>query len=578
MKTFILLLITFTLSIALEGRSNPTDSLKKPASESLRLGGADTTAQKDPPLKVTGELNLSTGFYTQKGLDLPRGQFTPWGASGRLTLTFTSGFTLPFSFVYNSQNYRYRQPYNQIGVSPTYKKWLTMHAGYRNVYFSPLTLAGHTFLGGGIEINPGLFRFGAIYGKFNRAIESNFADPDRIPSFRRTGYSVRMGIGTQTNYLDFIVLKAADDLYSISEVPETKYILPAENLAIGISSRLKIAKKLTFELDGTGSVYTRDIRAEETTSKLNFKHLKIFKSLFTPRFTSQYSTAVQASLSYKLKKVGLRLQYKRIEPEFKTMGAYYFQNDIESYTIAPNFNLFKGKLKFKTSVGVQHDNLLNQKKTETHRLIGSVSLAYAPDEKLSLDALYSNYGITQKAGYLPLIDTLRIAQNNRTISLNGMYMVFGEKTTHSVSLTAIYQELEDLNARTADLNENQNYYANAGYSFQHLIANFDLNVSYSYTLTTALDLATHYYGPTLSISQRLLKDSKLSINTNLSLLKSKEIIFDFEDRGKVLNASVGVDWKIGKIHSLSLNWNLINNHGVQQFVEHRGTISYGISL
>lgn len=546
------------------------------ASDSLRVQ-ADTT-QPEPALKVSGELNLTAGLYAQQGLDMPRGQLTPWGASGRLTLSSKSGFVLPLTFVYNSQNYRYRQPYNQIGASPSYKEWLKLHLGYRNVTFSPLTLAGHTFLGGGVELNPGLLRIGAVYGKFNRAIEANLADPDRVPAFRRTGYSARLGVGNQTNYLDFILLKVADDLLSISSVPEEQNLLPAENLAIGVSSRLRIAKRLSFEFDGTASAYTRDVRAEESLTKLNFKHLKVFRSVFVPRLTSQYSTAVQASLQYKLKKVGLKLQYKHIEPEFRTMGAYYFQNDIQSYTIAPNVNLFKNTLKLKTSIGMQHDNLLNQKKVQTNRLIGSASVVYAPNEKLSIDALYSNYGITQKAGYLPLIDTLRIAQNNRTVSLNALYGVYGDKTSHSITLSGIYQELEDLNGRTALFNENQNYYANAGYSFQQLVRNFDCSVGYSYTYTTATDLATHYYGPTVSLAQKLLKDNKLSLTTTLSLLQSKEVIFDFEDTGKVLNASMGADWQISPKHTLSLNWSFIQNNGIQQFSEHRGSISYGISL
>lgn len=531
-----------------------------------------------PALTVSGELNLSTGFYTQQGLDAPRGQFTPWGASGRITVSTKSGWILPLTMVYNSQNFRYRQPYNQIGISPSHKQWLKLHLGYRNITFSQFTLAGHTFLGGGVELNPGLLRIGAVYGKLNRAIEANLADPDRVPAFRRTGYAARLGVGNQTNYFDFILLKAADDLLSIGTVPEMQNVLPAENLALGVSSKLRIAKKLNFEFDATASAFTRDVRAEESLSKLNFKHLQAFKRLYVPRLTSQYSTAVQTSLHYKLKKVGLKLQYKRIEPEFRTMGAYYFQNDIESYTVAPNFSLLKNTLKFKTSLGVQHDNLHNQKKIQTNRLIGSASVVYAPNEKLSIDALYSNYGITQKAGYLPLIDTLRIAQNNRTVSLNTLYSLYGEKTSHSLTASAIYQELEDLNDRTALFNENQNYYGNVGYSFQQLVRNFDCSVGYSYTYTTATDMATHYFGPTLSIAQKFLKNNQLTLNTNLSVLQSKEKILDFEDSGRVINASLGIDWQLGPKNTFSLNWSFIQNRGLQSFVEHRGQLSYGFTL
>lgn len=80
-----------------------------------------------------------------------------------------------------------------------------MHAGYRNVTFSPYTLADHTFLGGGVELNPGLLTSGAVYGRFNRAMSSSIADPNIIPSFKSTGYAFKVGYGKSNNYVDLLV-------------------------------------------------------------------------------------------------------------------------------------------------------------------------------------------------------------------------------------------------------------------------------------------------------------------------------------------------------------------------------------
>ncbi|MFN8354331.1 MAG: hypothetical protein U0Y10_07795 [Spirosomataceae bacterium] len=535
---------------------------------------AESTAVKKPSVVVTGEIGLSTGFYSMTGLE-PRAQFTPWSTSGKLTLQTTSGWTIPMTFVYSSQDNRFRQPYNQIGISALHKQDFKLHLGYRNVYFSPFTLAGHLFLGVGAEVQAGKIRLGVVSGKLNRAIESDYADPDRIPTFKRTGYSVRIGVGSPTNYFDVIFLKAADDLLSIdAESAAQRNVSAAENTVLGVSSRIKIAKKFTFELDGSASAYSKDIRAEVVDNK----YASSLRLLFVPRINSQYFTAFQSAVGYQTKPFGIKLQYKRIEPDFRTMGAYYFQQDIESFTVAPTFKLFKKKLTLKTSIGVQHDNLLNQKKVQTNRLIGSAAMVFAPNENFSIDALYSNYGITQKAGYLPLIDTLRIAQNNRTLSLNGMYMRAGETTNHTFMATAIYQELQDLNQRTAALNENQNWNYNASYSFQHLIANVDLSLSYSYTLTKALDIETTYAGPSLSVAKRLLKEDRLSINTNLNYLRSHENIFGLEDQGHVLSTSLGIDFKIASKHTFSFNWNYLQSQGVQDFTEHRGSVGYQVSF
>ena len=127
-------------------------------------------APKQSPIKVSGGLNAYAGFYTASGI-AARNQPTPFGLSGAVTVSLPGGISLPFSAVLGNQGTSFRQPFNQFGVSPTYK-WATVHAGYRNVSFSPFTLAGHTFLGGGVELNPGKLRLGAVYGRFNKAISS----------------------------------------------------------------------------------------------------------------------------------------------------------------------------------------------------------------------------------------------------------------------------------------------------------------------------------------------------------------------------------------------------------------------
>ena len=565
--TFVFSLI-FTKIFAKDSTQNKVDSVK------IKV---DSVKIIEPKLIVSGDLTISTGYYKMSGLDAPRGQFNPYGISGKLMLK-SKNWIVPISMIYSSQNNSFRQPFNQVGSSPLYKNWLVLHGGYRNVYFSPFTLAGHTFLGSGIELNPKKFRFGFIYGKFNRAIEGNFAEPDRIPFFKRTGFASRIGVGTKINYLDLIVLKVADDVNSISLSPDYQYIKPAENLALGISARLKIKKKFIFELDGSASAFTRDIRTEAIGEFVNIRFYDAIKKVFIPRVSTQLSTAFQSAIAYKSKIFSGKIQYKRIEPEFKTMGAYYFQNDIESYTFNPNLSLFKSKLKLNTSIGLQHDNLLNQKKVETNRLIGSAAIVYAPNENFSMDLLFSNYGITQKAGYLPLIDTLKIAQNNKTLSLNSMYMKIGESNMQTFMVSAIYQELQDLNSRTAIFNENQNWNYNASYSFQNLISNLDFSLNYSYTLTKSIDIESVFHGPTCSISKLFLKNNNLTLRSNFGFMLSKQTILDFQEKGNVLNLSSDISYTFFKKHTLLLNWSLIKNKGLQNFSENRGTIEYNLTF
>jgi len=165
-------------------------------------------------------------------------------------------------------------------------------------------------------------------------------------------------------------------------------------------------------------------------------------------------------------------------------------------------NCLKKRLNLRTSIGIQHDNLFNQKKARTDRLIGSFSTSYASKKDLTLDFVFSNYGITQRAGYRPLNDTARIAQNNRTLSANAFKLWTSETIIHTLTGSATYQALQDLNPFTADLNQNQNWNYNVSYAWQHLTANLDVNVSYGYTLTKALDMSSAFYGPSVGLAQK----------------------------------------------------------------------------
>ncbi|MBK8343288.1 MAG: hypothetical protein IPL12_08230 [Bacteroidetes bacterium] len=161
----------------------------------------------------------------------------------------------------SEQERSFRQPFNQFGASPQYK-WITVHAGYRNITFSPYTLAGHSFLGGGVELNPGKFRFGAIYGRFIKAVR---ADSVLIlpgeSAYDRYAFSVKMGVGKPTNYFDLIYLRGWDDPNAIINPEDTSSARPATNNVIGFTLYQKLWKNFLFKMNTAASVYTNDIYA-----------------------------------------------------------------------------------------------------------------------------------------------------------------------------------------------------------------------------------------------------------------------------------------------------------------------------
>jgi len=533
-------------------------------------------------VSVSGSLNTYAGFYQASGIP-PRNQPAPLGLSGAVTVNLPGGVALPFSAVLGNQGASFRQPFNQFGVSPTYK-WATVHAGYRNINFSPFTLAGHTFLGGGFEVNPGKLRLGAVYGRFNKAISSTLAEPDVIPAYKRTGYAVKVGFGKPDNYVDLVLLKAQDDTTSIGAVTPTaeQTVRPAENLVVGATSRLLIRRHLTVELDAAVSAFSRDVRSTGIAMEGTNLVVRLFGRLFTPRLSTQLTQAIQGAIGYRTKNASLKLQYKRIDPNFQTMGAYYFQSDIESYALAPSFSLLKNKLRLSGSYGIQVDNLGKNKNARTGRRIGSLVVSYNPATRFGLDLQFSNYGLSQQAGLRPVIDTLRLAQNNLSATLNTRYTIQNEKRLHLLTLSGTHQQLSDLNQRTAAFTESTNQNLKLGYFYQQLTSGLGGNLLLTYTqsqLPPGAGIAANrvrFYGPTVGLTKNFLTN-KLSTALNVSYLLNEQNAV----RGQVINASANAGYQLGKRQNLSLQLAYLNSEtglATERFNELRGTVGYGVSF
>lgn len=141
---------------------------------------------KQKPVILSGGITARAMFYDANGITNRRQPFS-YIFTGSTTISIFNSFTIPLSFTYSEQDRSFRQPFNQFGMSPYYK-WITIHAGYWNVNYSQFTLAGHTFLGAGIELRPGIFRFDIISGRFNRAITVD----TNLKSFQPFTYSNRV--------------------------------------------------------------------------------------------------------------------------------------------------------------------------------------------------------------------------------------------------------------------------------------------------------------------------------------------------------------------------------------------------
>ena len=509
---------------------------------------------KQKPFAINGTLGLGIGTYNSSGIPARQRAFT-YLFNGAPTISIY-GISFPFTVVVSDQQRGFTQPFNQYGISPTYK-WITLHAGWQSLQWSQYTLAGYNFLGGGVELNPGKLRFGFIYGRFNKAIEEDpllITSFSQTPAYRRTGFSTKLGWGTERNHVDITMLKAKDQIGSLKNTPSSFNLTPSENLVLGVASKFSFLKHFVFDIDASGSLYTRNLLAD-TVKNLKLEKVDFIKDLITLNASTQLLTAGHTSLGYQGKNYNVLVKYKRIDPDYKSMGAYYFENDVQNYTIEGGIKLLKGLMQVNGTFGLQNDNLLNDKAYQSNRKIGSINANYNKPN-YGIDVRYSNYGITQDRGLNPVVDTLRVAKTNHNLNAMLRYNITDSLITHSFVLVGNIQSLVDLNTFTAAQSLSNSKTANFSYQLGFPSTGLNFSASVNYTVADIYLGHTVFFGPSIGASKDFFK-GKLGLNAALSYQQQKN---NKVDAGNILNGSLNGSFRITKKNAANLSLNYLKSN------------------
>jgi hypothetical protein len=511
---------------------------------------------EEKPVRFTGGLSVQALGYTTTRERPGRDPFV-WTISGSPTLSIY-GFHIPFSFLFSQKQRTFRQPFNQFGMSPYYK-WLKFHVGYRNITFSRYTLAGHQFLGAGLEATPGNFRLGFIYGRFLKAVEDDSLNVEYvIPAYRRKGYAVKLGYGTPSNYVDFILFKAKDDTGSIQRPDLSQGVLPGENLVLGVRTYQRFLKRFTLDLDFGHSTYTRNLYASDA-GITNIPFQSIVTGLTTINNSTNVSWAGNASLSFNHRLFGIRLIYNRIESEYQSMGAYFFMNDLEKITIDPSLYLFKRKLNLRASLGYQRNNLSEEKMENTFRRINSFYLNFNPVQKIGINFSYMNYQINQRRNPLIIkdfVDSLQMKQVSNSLSLNVNFTLGTTDISHRFSAGAHYQAFTDENQNTEIFNASKSISPFFNYRFNHKAAMFAVYGRINFNSYSTSTLDQDRLGFTLGASKRLA-ENKFNLNVSGTHYSNR---IDKESDGGTIMLRARINYRFAKKQNLNFSLNFINRN------------------
>lgn len=544
----------------------------------------DKIGKKDM-VKVNGGLNFNSIFLNTNNPNSTRDPLS-WYLNGNINISFLD-WSFPFTCSYSNQHTSYTQPFNQTGISPTYK-WIKAHAGMCNMSFSNYTFSGVPFLGAGVELTPKNFKIAFMYGRLKKAIEYDaLTENDLNMSYKRMGMGAKVGYEKSGYGLSLIWFQAKDEKNSLSFIPAVTAIQPEENTVVSANAKAPVTKYFNVEAEYALSGYTRNTFSEQLASNSSGNKLPF---IFRSHSNSEFFSAFKSSLNFNSKQFSCGVNYERIAPNYKTLGIYYMNNDIENITLSPQMRLLKNKLTIAFNTGIQHNNLNNEKLSTVNRVIGSGNISFQPNKHWNATASYSNFTSYSKNRpatdpfYQPSpVDTMKfyqVSQNaNATINHN-----FGITTVkYNVMLMANYQVSQQQTGSIQGepitlLN------GNIAYGLVHVKTKTSVSISANANNTTVLGNNTVYCGPGLNIGKAFLGNT-LNVTFgsiyNLSYTNNKS-------GGSVINERLNIGYapkvknkKYGK-PNLSVSANYVSKlnapAGVASLNEFTGNVNLGYTF
>ncbi|MEC3908216.1 hypothetical protein VOI54_14390 [Tamlana sp. 2201CG12-4] len=543
------------------------------------IGSKTVNKIKNSPLKINGGISTNSVFFNSNGRS-SREPFT-YFLQGNLNIGWLT-FSMPLSYSFSNQgsNISYETPFkfNRLSIHPKYK-WIQSHIGDVAMTFSPYTLSGHQFTGGGVELTPeGSFSISAMVGRLLKATEDD-GQQQTLPAFERMGYGTKLGWKKETYKVGLIGFYAKDKLNSIIVVPDDRNITPKENLVVGLDGELTIAENYTIKAEYASTAITQDTRAENSDEGNGLASL-----LFNSKGSTEYYDAYKLGFDFQLDQMKIGLAYERIDPGYETLGAYFFNNDFENITLNGSRPLLNDKLNLSFNVGYQRDDLENQKTQATSRLVGAVNATLKVTDKIMITGAYSNFSTHTNKNLnqfddindsdltdedLEALDFKQLSQN-ANINVNWV-LVEGEKNSQNLNLNYSLASSANEQAGIIRVGQVNNFHnANAVYTIGFPEKSLNISTSLNYTYSDIGRDNSNAYGGALGISKKFFENKLnstfgIAYNTN----SNKAI------KTGVLNFRTNVSMVVAKKHNLNLNAVQVFRSVTNQDALNEVTVTFG---
>lgn len=542
---------------------------------------------KKKPFTISGGINASSIFYTGNA-GLGRDPFS-YFINGNVNLGIF-GTNIPLSFALTnrgmSYNYTFPRVPNRLSIHPRYK-WVTGHIGDVAMAFSPYTLQGLLFTGAGVDLTPrGKWKYSVMGGRLQKAVEFHPGNGQTLATYKRIGYGFKANYDNGPYKWGLSLFRAADKVNSLQIKPDSLQIYPQENTAISMNHSLPLIKNLVLTGEVGVSALTRDSRAPKYADSNQVNWLV---RLLGGKTSTNIYKAYKADLNYTIGSSMVGVGYERIDPGYQTLGAYYFNNDLENITANFAQSLFKGKINLSGNIGLQRDDLDKKKTGGSRRTVMAINLNYNASTRFTSTITYTNFStftnIKPQFQYINQLtdfdnlDTLNFRQLSQNANVNINYVISTDKNKpQNLNLNFSFQDSYDMQGDViSSANASQFYNFAGSYTLSNMPKAMNLTAAFNATYNTIGRNEMFTLGPTLAISKQLWNKK---VRTNASVSYNTTLPNDITPGQQVFCGRLSGAYVYKKKHTMNLAVVGMNRSvpGKPTIYDYTATVSYNYNF
>ena len=504
---------------------------------------------KSDPLIITGAIGTSNHYYHSSGFQYS----SPFASSAWASLNISLyGISMPVALYYTNSEFSFTYPHISFNLNPHYKNWQG-YVGQSTMQFSSYIM-NMSFNGFGVEYkgDKGV-RFGAFYGRLRNAINDDPESLDaRLPQYRRTAWGFKVGYGSGPHSIDLYVMRAWDTESSVREYWRER-LSPEANFLVGLRGSTRLTKWLNLSANVATSLFTSDNRAES----VNSSKLERWDNIFDAKYTSNMRFAGDVSANLTLKNLTTSLYYRMVQPEYKSMGAFYMSNNYQSLGISASTNLLH-KVSLGGNFSMQSDNLSGEQLYTNRAFVYSAN-ASTRIGKVGLSARYSGYQQRQYDGSIRVSDSTRVHRILHSIGASASYSLQKNILTHTFTLSGGYNVNKDLNKYATGETDVKTISGAGTYNVRVEPWNTDFSGTLNHQQSIGYDRKYTSDIFSLSAMRTFFEENQLHVTATLNVCYNR---LEKMRENMSLGGDMQVGWTLNKVHTFSLSGGIARSNDV----------------